>query len=105
MSLDDVVANDYGQMIILTVKDTDTDQPADISDYSTTIQIQLKNPSAEVATKTAEFVTDGADGQVKYTLADGDIDASGTWYIRAKVASATAVLSSAWLEFTVLSDT
>ncbi|MCP4263643.1 MAG: hypothetical protein GY774_39970 [Planctomycetes bacterium] len=101
MSLDNIVSGDYGQTIVLTVKDTDTDAAADISAYTTTIQMQISDPDGNVATETATFVTDGSNGQVQYTLTDGDIDEIGVWRIRAKVTSGSAVLSSVWERFTV----
>jgi len=105
MSLNYIVADDYGQVITLTVLDTDTSAAADISGYATTIQIQLKDPTGNIATETATYLTDGSDGKIVYTLASGDIDESGRWHIRAKVTAATAVLSSHWTGFDVGSST
>lgn len=105
MSLNYIVEDDYGQVITLTVLDTDTNSAADISGYATTIQIQLKDPSGNIAAKTATYFTDGSDGIILYTLADGDIDEAGRWYIRAKVTAASAVLSSHWTGFDVGSAT
>ena len=101
MSLNNIVSGDYGQTIILTIIDTDTDAAANVSAYITTIQVQISDPAGNTATKTATYVSDGSDGQVKYTIASGDIDEVGSWRIRAKVTSASAVLSSVWQSFTV----
>ncbi len=101
MSLNNIVSGDYGQSIVLTIIDTDTDAAADVSAYTTAIPVQLSDPSGNVATKTAAYVTNGADGQVTYTLASGDIDEPGSWRIRAKVTSGSAVLSSVWEVFIV----
>jgi len=101
MSLSNIVSGDYGQVIVLTIIDTDTEAAADVSAYATTIQVQLSDPALNVATETATFVTDGSDGLVQYTLADGDIDEAGEWRIRARVTSASAVLSSVWESFKV----
>jgi hypothetical protein len=102
MSLDYMVAGDYGQIIVLTVLDCDTSAAADISGYSTSIQVVLKDPSLNEETKTALFVTDGSDGKVKYTVTTGVIDERGSWAIRAIVKSGTAQLSSDWAQFAVL---
>ena len=102
MSLSNIVANDYGQIIQLTVLDTDTSTAGDISGYGVTKQMIFKDPSGNQAVKTASFVTDGTDGLVKYTLASGDIDESGIWAVRVKLTGAGKVLTSTWLEFAVL---
>jgi len=101
MSFNDIIAGDYGQTIVLTVLDTDTETAADVSAYTTAIQVWLKDPDGNVESKTGAFVSDGSDGQVSYTLADGDIDAEGQWGVRARVASGSAVLSSKWHYFDV----
>lgn len=102
MSLEYIIAGDYGQTIVLTVKDVDTAAAADISAYSDSVEVELKDPYGTVTTKTAAFSTDGSDGLVEYALADGDIDAGGTWRIRAKVTkTGQAVLTSQWVEFDV----
>jgi hypothetical protein len=103
MSLDDIVAGDYGQVVKLTFIDTDTDAAADVSSYSSTIQMLFTDPDGNTATETATFDTDGSDGVIKYTLADGDIDAAGYWKVRGKVASGAAVLTSVEHTFLVVS--
>ena len=102
MSLLKIVVNDYGQTLKLTFTDVDTDAAADISAYSTAQQVILKDPGGNSATKTAAFDSDGSDGIVKYTLADGDIDEAGGWAVRGKVTSSTAVLTTEWAYFDVM---
>jgi cellulase/cellobiase CelA1 len=102
MSLDNIVANDYGQVIKLTFWDVDTDAAADISGYTNTIQMILTDPDGVASTKDAAFDTDGSDGVIKYTVAQNDIDQAGKWLIRGKVTSGTAVLTSAVYRFKVL---
>lgn len=102
MSLNKITAEDYGQILTITIKDTDTDAAADISAYTTAKQVFLKDPSGNISTaKTAAWVTDGTDGQIKYTLANGDIDEPGMWHICARVTSGSAVLTSEWVSFSV----
>jgi len=94
MSLNGIVSEDYGQTLVLTITDKDTGNAVDVSGYTTSKKIVLIDPSRNKAEKNAAFVTDGSDGQIEYTLADGDIDEPGRWGIRAKVASANAILTS-----------
>jgi hypothetical protein len=102
MSFDNIVANDYGQVAKLTFIDTDTDAAANISSYSTTIQMIFTGPSGTSTTKTATFDSDGSDGIIKYTIEQSLIDAAGDWQVRGKVASASAVLTTAEHNFEVL---
>ena len=101
MSWKYIIAGDYGQVAKLTFIDIDTGSAADISGYTTTQQMIFKDPDGNIATKTAAFDSDGSDGIVKYTLADGDIDEEGTWHVCARVTSDTAQLTSEWHEFEV----
>ncbi|MCA9366853.1 hypothetical protein KC887_01145 [Candidatus Kaiserbacteria bacterium] len=103
MSLDGIVAGDYGQVMEITFIDVDTDAATNISAYTSSQQIILTDPDGNEATKTAAFKTDGSDGIIEYTLADGDIDAGGNWFARGVVTSASAKLSSEEIRFLVLS--
>jgi hypothetical protein len=101
MSLDAINKDDYGYTLELTVIDTDTDSAADVSGYTTSQSVVLKDPTDTEATKSASFKTDGSDGIVQYTVADGDIDAAGVWHIRVKLVSGSATLRSEWKTFEV----
>lgn len=98
MTLLGIVESDYGGIIELTVTDAGT--AVDISSY-TTRQFKFLTPSGTLKTKTATLKTDGTDGKLQYTLASGDIDAPGAWYVQVYLASATRQLSSVPLAFTV----
>jgi len=75
--------NDFGVDITLTVIDQDC---APVSLVSSTVrQFELVKPDGTVVTKTAVFVTDGSDGQLKYTVETGVLDVLGTWGVRAKI--------------------
>lgn len=104
MSLEDIIAGDYGQTIQLTVLDVDTNAAADLSGYTTSQLIILRDPDGNEASKTAAFTTDGSDGVVEYTLVEDDIDEEGNWRARVQVTSATAKLTSLWSPFTVLEE-
>ena len=101
MSLDNIIKDDYGQEILLTFIDVDTTNAADISAYSTSQKMIFTSPSKVQSEKTAAFDSDGTDGIIAYTLADGDIDEAGKWKIRGRVTSATATLTSEEIGFFV----
>ena len=101
MSLNGIVKDDYGYALELTYIDVDTESAADISGYTTSQSVILRDPGGNSATKTAAFKTDGSDGVVTYTVADGDIDEEGTWNVRVQVESGAGLLTSLWEEFYV----
>jgi len=102
MSLDRITSEDYGQILTITIKDTDTDAAADVSSYTTAQHVFFRDPDGNLSSaKTAAFDTDGSDGVVTYTLASGDIDEPGRWEVCARVTSGTAVLTSEWKVFQV----
>lgn len=100
MSLSNIIAGDYGQVIELTFIDVDTSAATDISAYSSTIQMVFISPTGTETAKTATFKTDGSDGIIQYTTEDGFLTA-GNWKVRGKVASGSAVLSTVNHKFTV----
>lgn len=102
MSLEKIVAGDYGQVIRLTVYDVDTGTAANLSIYTGTVSVILTSPAGVQTVKTAAFSGDGSDGVVVYTLAEGDIDAEGQWQIQARVTNEGAQLTSEAEVFTVL---
>lgn len=102
MSLQNIIASDYGQVIELTFIDVDTDAAADISGYSTTKQMIFTLPDGTSATKTATFKTDGTDGIIQYTVESSFLTA-GAWEVRGRVLSASAQLSTALHSFKVYS--
>jgi hypothetical protein len=52
-------------------------------------------------TKTATLVTDGTDGNIRYTTVAGDLDQIGTWQIQAKVDFGASVFSTDIQKFKV----
>jgi hypothetical protein len=102
VSLDAIIADDFGQVVELTITDTDSGEFADISSYSDAQVFLLKSPKGSVSgALTAAFSSDGTDGKVKYTLASGDIGQGGNWAIRARVTKSGAQLTSKWTQFQV----
>ena len=100
MTLTNIVNGDYGQVITLTVLDTDTDTAEDISGF-TTLQMVFRDPSYNETTVTAAFDSDGTDGKIKYTIAESLIDEVGWWAVRARLTTATQELTSIWSRFEV----
>ena len=74
---------DIGTEIILTIAEDGA--IVNISGVATKFII-LRKPSEAVVTKTAEFVTDGTDGQIKYvTISADDLDEDGIWHAQGHV--------------------
>lgn len=74
-----VVAGEYGLPIIITLVDEDG-TAVDVSSYDTTKEIILVDEFAtKTVTLTGSFVSDGTNGQVQGTPANGDINRPGKW--------------------------
>lgn len=102
MSLTNIVAGDYGQVIKLTFLDVDTNAAADISSYTASQVMVFTSPAGEVTSKTAAFDTDGEDGIIKHTV-EASFLTAGNWKVRGRVASGAAVLTTEEHRFLVLS--
>lgn len=70
-----------GAQLIVTVVDEFTKKPINISN-ATALQIVLKRPDNVDLFLTASFVTNGADGQIQYITANGDLSLAGIWRIQ-----------------------
>ncbi|MHC4181276.1 MAG: hypothetical protein ACYSWU_27585 [Planctomycetota bacterium] len=90
--------NDIG--VIVTVTITEAGVAKDISTASVK-KIWFRDPNGDELEKTAEFVTDGTDGKVKYTTIADDIDTAGPWRFQAKITTPAATFGTSWGEFTV----
>lgn len=93
MSLEKIVAGDYGQALDITFIDVDTGAAADISGYTGTKSMIFTPPVGEEITKPANFKTDGTDGIIRYIVESGLLT-TGNWQMRGRVASGSAVLST-----------
>ena len=82
---DEIHVGDAGTELIGTILDTcDTRAVADIS-AATTKEFVFKRPDGTTFTKTAVFVTDGSDGQIRYLSVAADFDMAGWWRIQGHV--------------------
>lgn len=79
MAANEIHINDIGTIFTITVKDGSSS--VDISSSSTK-QVIIKKPGGAKLTKDAAFVTDGTDGQIKYTIVSGDLDEAGTYKLQ-----------------------
>jgi len=65
------------------------------------ISIIFQKPDGSDLIKTATLVTDGTDGNIRYTSVSGDLDQIGTWQIQAKVNFGASVFSTDIQKFKV----
>ncbi len=79
---EEIHVGDIGTQITLSITDAGT--AVDLSS-ATTKQIIFLKPDRTKLTKTAEFATDGTNGQLKYTTIAGDLDLAGFWQVQAYV--------------------
>lgn len=78
----EVHVGDIGTAIQVTLYDGST--ALDVSGAAS-LTMYLTKPSGTTLTKTATNVTDGTNGQIKYTTISGDIDEAGLWTLQVKV--------------------
>ena len=94
---------DVGTVIRLTVTEKDGTTPINVS-TATDKTFYFRKPDGTKFNRPAEFNTDGADGKLKYTTVDGDIDMARTWQVQAYVEIGAAKYYSAKTTFTVQSN-
>ena len=76
-----VQVGSYGQACQITCVDR-KGAAQDVSGY-TGIKVRAMAPDSRTAvTATGSYVTDGTDGKVSFSWADGDIDREGNWSIQ-----------------------
>lgn len=94
MAAHEIHVGDLGTVFVLTVKDG-----VNLVDLSsaTTKQILFEKPSGVLLTKTAQFVTDGRDGQLSYTTLAGDLnEPTGNKPARWKMQAYVVTPAGAW---------
>jgi len=77
----DIHVGDVGTDFQITVLDSQTNLPKDISSSSQR-QIVFGLPDGTSLTKTATFVNTGTDGLIRYVGHSGDLSQAGTWKIQ-----------------------
>ena len=68
---------DVGSLIRVTVTEKGSNKPLDVALAMHTFI--FKKPSGEVIERVPTMTTNGADGLLEYTTADGDLDEAGPW--------------------------
>lgn len=104
MAANEIHKDDIGTVFTVTVKDGTT--AINISGATTTSSklIIFQKPSGDKLEKDGTFVTDGSDGQMKYTTIAGDLDEIGDWDIQAKVVLSSGTWKSDIGHFTVFEN-
>jgi uncharacterized protein YfaS (alpha-2-macroglobulin family) len=83
VSCQEISVGDVGVALDFTVTDEDGDA-IDLS-LATLLRYRITKQDGTLLTKTPSFVTDGTDGQLRYSTQTGDIDQAGLWRIQAYV--------------------
>lgn len=81
MTVEEVQLNDVGTIIEITVIE-ENNSIVDLSS-ATTKQIKILKPSGAIITEDADFVTNGTDGKLKYTIQAGDLNEIGLHRVQA----------------------
>ena len=96
----EIHAGDIGVNFNITVMNGAV--PLDVSNADNIyIIFQKPDMGASTITKTASLITDGKDGNIRYTTISGDLDEVGTWQIQAKVDFGASVFSTDIQKFKV----
>lgn len=69
---------------------------------ATTKQLIFRAPDAVTSAKAGTFITDGTNGQLRYTTIADDIDEAGHWHIQGKIINASGTFYSSIEDFYVL---
>ena len=85
MGAKEVHMNDVGLTLQVQFAD-DVGEPHDVSS-ATTVEVHFQKPNKEYIVRSANFLTDGRDGNVVYSTASGDLDQIGFWRIQGYVAN------------------
>lgn len=70
---------DIGTAVTLAVTNKTTGEAIDLSE-ATELLIRARKPGGDVVEWTAEFLTDGTDGQIVYYTQAEDLDVAGAWH-------------------------
>lgn len=79
--------NAIGLLILYEVQDA-AGAARDISTFTTT-ELVFEKPDGTVVVKDVDFQTDGTDGLLAYTTADGDLTPWGSFKVQAHIANAS----------------
>lgn len=95
--LEGLFVGEFGDIITITLVDDDN-VAVDISSYTGTITVKAISPDElKTVSWTGAFSTDGTDGKVKFTPADGDIDREGDWKAQVKLTISTTNVAKSYV--------
>jgi len=97
----EIHVGDIGTDVQITLNSECSD--ADIANASV-IEMYMKKPDGTTITRSCQFVTDGTDGKIRYYIAEGDLDQSGTWKIQARVVTPAGEWWSSIAKFKVYAN-
>lgn len=85
---DELQIGNIGSVIVIRV--VEDESPVDISGVNGKF-IRMKPPSGATVEHTAEFVTNGTDGLMRYVTTSTDLPAGshGQWYVQGKITYAS----------------
>jgi hypothetical protein len=101
MAQDEIHVGDIGTRFVVSISDGGV--PVSLTS-ATVKQIIFLKPDQTKLSKTAAFVTDGADGQLVYVSENGDLSLEGVWKIQARVVLPSGEWRSDVQTFTVYSN-
>jgi hypothetical protein len=94
----EIHVGDIGTRFDITV--VEDGEPLNISS-ATTKELIFRKTDKTTVTKEAAFVTNGADGKIRYVTADGDLDQAGVWKLQVHLILPDGEWKSNTLNFTV----
>jgi hypothetical protein len=92
-------AANAGIQFVVTVLD-ENQNSLDISG-ATSIVLAFQNPDGTQFTRTAQYLSNGIDGNLCYTTTATDFIEAGLCYVQAQVTIGGAILTTAWGQFEV----
>jgi hypothetical protein len=93
----DITVDSYGWTAMLTVQQDGIPEPM----QSYAAQFVFTPPKGVEKVRAASFATNGADGVFSYTIASGDIDKTGTWWVVATVTASGLSITTVPIQFKV----
>lgn len=95
----EIHVGDIGTLFISTIYNQD--ETIQNLSSATELTINFYTPSRETKEREAELYTDGTDGKIVYTLADGDMDEAGLWSYQAIIEFSAGRWSTNIEKFTI----
>jgi hypothetical protein len=101
MGAEKIHQGDVGTVIELLILQAGTNTPEDVSD-ATTITVRVETKGGTVTEHVGSFVTDGADGLIKFTSVAGTFGVAGEAKIQGYLENAGGTKKHHTTEYTVV---